>query len=81
MVKAGTCVHHKTDHLSDLPYKAGTNVYHMKNSRHVVYCCISLKLLALATELSDYWGRSSLRIVGREKFTVLKYNEDAISNS
>ena len=52
MVKAGTCVHRKTDHQSDLPYKAaGTYVYHMKNSWHVVYCCISLKLLALATEL------------------------------
>ena len=57
------------------------NVYHMKNSRHAVYCSISLKLLALATELSNYWGRSSLRIEGIEKFTVLKYTEDAISNS
>ena len=50
-VKAGTCVHHKNDHQSDLPYKAGTYVYHMKNNQHAVYSSINLKLLALVTEL------------------------------
>ena len=46
----------------------------------LVFCCTSLRLLALATELSGL-GRGAKTEEGTEKIIVLQCNKDSISNS